>query len=91
VNVRHDAPIEVVIKAGRRMLSREVVRADLVDAHLAVQAFMRGGVSGYVNWHDERGNPLTQAPKVSLRLTDMSFQLRDGELCTCDRCQEEGT
>ena len=85
VNVRHDAPIEVTIRADRKVLSRTVVRADTVDAHLTVAAYCHGGVSGSVVWHD-RGTPLARAPKYTLRLVDPSFELKDGEPCPCDKC-----
>ena len=89
INVRHDAPIEVTIKAGKKVLSKETVEAKLVGAHLDIHSVMYGGVSGYVNWHDDKGNPLSEAPKVSLKLLDESYQLAEGEECKCTECIKE--
>jgi hypothetical protein len=83
--VRHDAPIEVTIKTGRKVLSREVMEASLVGAHLTVQSYIHGGISGRVNWHDRNG-PLPAAPKVHLRLTDPSYALQEGQECNCKEC-----
>lgn len=87
MNVRHDAPIEVTLLDGQRVIGQDVVEARLVNAHLTVQAYCHGGVSGMVNWND-RGRALSRAPKVRLRLTDESFELAEGELCGCDECKE---
>ena len=83
VMVRHDAEYEVTfhvtentaVPTGDRT---SIVRADMLDAHLTVGAAM------YV------GNSITRhgSATYSLRMVNPERDtLKDGELCTCDDCE----
>lgn len=84
IMVRHDAPLEVTVKAGRKVLSREIVEARLLDAHITVQSYMRGGAFNGHDWRDNEGNRLSRPPTVTYHLADPSYALAEGEECPCD-------
>jgi hypothetical protein len=82
VNVKHRALVRVTIKDGRNVLTSDDVPAELVDAHLTVQSYMRGGAFNGHNWetHDRR------PPQVNIKLVNPEDELQDGELCDCVKC-----
>lgn len=81
-NVRCDAEIEVTITGGRWGKRVDVVEAQNLDAHLTVQAFTEGRVSGYM--------PLGPAPKVNYKLVNPERDiLAPEQLCPCPRNHEE--
>jgi hypothetical protein len=51
MRVKHGALIELTLKSGRKVLERDIVSVELVDAHMTVWSVTHGGVSGYVNWN----------------------------------------
>lgn len=87
--VRHDAPLEVIVKAGPKVLSREIVEARLLGAHLTVQSYMRGGAFNGHYWRDNKGNRLDRPPTVTYTLADESYALAEGEECPCGGPEHE--
>ena len=76
--VRHDAPIRIRVHSGIWGDYNHDTTADLVDAALAVEAIKHGKVSGYEG--------TAARCTYDLELLDAAFELKDGELCECDRC-----
>ena len=89
INIRHDAPVEVTIKTGSRVLSVHEMPMNLVGAHMTVQAYCLGGAFNGVDWHDNKGKSITR-PQVNVRLIDDAYILSEGEFCTCSDCVVEG-
>lgn len=80
--VRHDAELRVVTTCGLSMhgdpCSDTTVEARLLDAHLTVQAFMHGKVSGM-------DSGIRVSCSYSLVNPDRDA-LGDGKLCDCKEC-----
>ena len=83
--VRHDAELRVVTKCGLSAhgnpCSDTIVEARHLDAHLTVQSFMHGKVSGM-----DSGIRVRCSYKLVNPERDV---LVDGQLCPCDECMKE--
>lgn len=90
VMLRHDAPLEVQIIGDGNVLCTDVVEADVLGAHLTVQAYCFGGAFNGVDWHDGSGKGiyLSTRPSVLVKIADESYILKEGQLCECPKCLE---
>jgi hypothetical protein len=86
MNVRHTAEVQVTVKSGNRILSKNTVPVRLLDAHLSVESYCHGGGFGQANWHDPQGRPLQHAPKVKITLVNPDDVLAEGQECDCTEC-----
>lgn len=85
VLVRHDAELEVTTKCSMpfhtKPCNKTIIVAPTLDAHMAIQAYMHGKVSGM-----DSGVRV----KCTYRLVNPDRDiLKDGQLCPCDKCHFE--
>lgn len=78
VQVRCDADIRITTYSSLFGEQVDIVRADLVDAHLGVMAIMHGKISGY------EGNA-APCKITGLELVNPDDELKDGAECPCGK------
>lgn len=79
--VRHDAQLRVITKcdAGHSQpCNNSIIPAPNLDAHMAIEAYKHGKVSGYDSGIRVRCTYKLVNPKRDV--------LKDGELCPCADC-----
>jgi hypothetical protein len=89
MQIRHDARLRVLIRSGGVTLSEAEVRAEDLDAHLTVQAYIYNAnpySGGGLWWNPASGGRLAKAPTASYELIDPGDELTNGDLCTCTAC-----
>ena len=88
VQVRHDALLKVVFRSGDRVLDESVVKAYLLSAHITSMSYIfNAAIDGGVAWRDPVTGAAIKKPTYTYELVDPDAAiLKDGELCTCERC-----
>lgn len=63
------AKVLVTLKTGNRILQRDVVEAELVNAHVTVLSYQYGAGYGQAGWFDMLGRPISR-PRAHIKLLE---------------------